>query len=92
MLSHILRPIARNARTGVRSYQVPHTARPPSMDELPVPCGSWQEAHKKAQAKYNLQLAAGIVILVGTIIVGRLNKTLWLNFLPPTPKKPEGSE
>ncbi|CAK9830675.1 hypothetical protein ANTRET_LOCUS7804 [Anthophora retusa] len=92
MLSHILRPIARNARTGARSYHVPDAVKPPSMDELPIPCGSWQEANKKAQAKYNLQLVAGIAILVGTIVVGRLNKTLWLNFLPPNPKKSEGSE
>ena len=37
------------------------------MDEVLVPQGSWQEAHAKAQRKYNLQLAAGIIILGATI-------------------------
>ena len=54
---------------GVRSYHVPNELRPPTMDEVVVPQGSWQEAHAKAQRKYNLQLAAGIIILGATIAV-----------------------
>ncbi|KOC71185.1 hypothetical protein WH47_06246 [Habropoda laboriosa] len=92
MFRHILRPIARNTRTGTRSYQVPHDVRPPSMDEVPVPHGSWQEAYNKAQTKYNLQLAAGVLVLIATIVTGRMNGTLWLNFLPPTPKDSEASK
>lgn len=52
---------------GVRFYHVPNELRPPTMDEVLVPQGSWQEAHAKAQRKYNLQLAAGIIILGATI-------------------------
>lgn len=43
------------------------------MDELPVPCGSWQEAHDKAQSKNNLQLAVGVVVLIGTIVIVRID-------------------
>lgn len=52
---------------GVRSYHVPNEVRPPSMDEVLVPQGSWQQSYSKAQQKYNLQLAAGIIILGATI-------------------------
>lgn len=52
---------------GVRSYHVPNEVRPPTMDEVIVPQGSWQQSYSKAQQKHNLQLAAGIIILGATI-------------------------
>ncbi|OAD55911.1 hypothetical protein WN48_04161 [Eufriesea mexicana] len=86
MLRHILQPIVRNTRIGVRSYHVPDNVKPPSMDEIPVPNGSWQESHAKLQRKYNLQLIAGIVIFIGTIAYGRVTGLLWLNYSAPVPK------
>ena len=83
----MLRPVTRITRSGTRSFQIPHDCRPPHMDELPVPCGSWQEAYDKAQSKYNLQLAVGIVTLLGTIVIGRMNGMLWLNYSAPVPPK-----
>ncbi|XP_033310182.1 uncharacterized protein LOC117210878 [Bombus bifarius] len=93
MLRHILQPIVRNTRNGVRSYHVPNELRPPSMDEVLVPQGSWQQSHAKAQQKYNLQLAAGIIILGATIAYGRVSGLLWLNFRPPKPEdRPKSSK
>ncbi|KAK9302455.1 hypothetical protein QLX08_005529 [Tetragonisca angustula] len=86
MLRHLLQPIVRNTRNGVRFYHVPNELRPPTMDEVLVPQGSWQEAHAKAQRKYNLQLAAGIIILGATIAFGRITGLLWLNYRPPKPE------
>lgn len=91
MFRQILRPVARIARTGTRSssHEVPHEVRPPHMDEVPVPAGSWKEAYDKANQRYNLQLAVGIVAFIVTVAVGRYNGMLWLNFAPPKPKKEE---
>ena len=83
----MLRPVLRTTRSGTRSFHIPHDCRPPHMDELPLPCGSWQEAHDKAQAKYNMQLAVGVVTLIGTIVIGRMNGMLWLNYKTPVPPK-----
>lgn len=83
----MLRPIIQNTRTGTRScHPIPHEVRAGHMDEVLVPSGSWQEAYDKANRKYNLQLAIGVVSLVVTIAFGRYNGMLWLNFAPPKPK------
>lgn len=57
--------------TGSRSYSIygPTNYKPPSMDDLPVPQGSWQQAHNKKQASYNLQLAACLAFTVLTLVV-----------------------
>lgn len=54
----------------MRSYhanKIPDNVKPPTMDEVLVPCGSWKEANAKARTKYNLQFVAGVVILAATI-------------------------
>ncbi|CAL7945782.1 unnamed protein product [Xylocopa violacea] len=92
MLQHLLKPVIRNARSGVRSYHVPKDLKLPTMDEILVPNGSWKEAHDKAQRKYTLQFIAGIVILTGTIAIGKMNGLLWFNYMPPKPKNTESSK
>lgn len=60
----------------MRSYhgnKVPDNVKPPSMDEVLVPCGSWKEANAKARTKYNIQFVAGVVILVATIAYVYIN-------------------
>ncbi|XP_043263125.1 uncharacterized protein LOC122403590 [Colletes gigas] len=88
MFRHLLRPVLQTTRSGTRSSShIPHDVRPPTMDEVIVPSGSWQEHYNKAQTRYNLQLVSGVALLVVTIVIGRINGTLWLNFAPPTPKQ-----
>lgn len=41
--------------------------KPPTMNDLPVPQGSWQDAYSARQRKYNLQLLTGIAVLGGTL-------------------------
>lgn len=67
----------------MRSYhgnQVPDNVKPPSMDEVLVPCGSWKEANAKTRTKYNIQFVAGVVILVATIAYVYIN-TNFLNLI-----------
>lgn len=53
---------------GTRGYHGPPVDfKPPSMNELPVPQGSWQADYNRRQGAYNLQLAAGVIILTSTI-------------------------
>ncbi|XP_076750968.1 cytochrome c oxidase subunit 7B [Xylocopa sonorina] len=92
MLQHLLKPVIRNARSGMRSYHVPKELQLATMDEILVPSGSWKEAHDKAQRKYTLQFVAGVVILGATIAIGKMNGLLWLNYMPPKPKKTENSK
>ncbi|XP_053987332.1 uncharacterized protein LOC128880853 [Hylaeus volcanicus] len=89
MFRHILRPVLQKTRSGARAYHIPRESRPPHMDELPVPSGSWQEAYNKDQKKYNMQLVAGIASLAITIAFGRSTGLLWLNYAPPKPKPKE---
>ncbi|XP_017882977.1 uncharacterized protein LOC108626673 [Ceratina calcarata] len=89
MMRHILQPVIRNTRTGVRSFHVPKDCRPATMDEVIVPSGCWKEANAKRMRKANLQFAAGIIILGATIAFGRVTGLLWLNYKVPVPKKAE---
>lgn len=43
--------------------------KPPTMDELPVPSGSWQAHYDARQRKYNAVLALGLAFTAGTIVV-----------------------
>lgn len=43
--------------------------KPPSMDELPVPQGSWQAQYDANQRRYNSILLFGIAFTAGSIII-----------------------
>ncbi|XP_068239290.1 uncharacterized protein COX7B [Palaemon carinicauda] len=60
----ISRPLAR--RMGYVSEYTP-----PTMSDLPVPSGSWAEAHSKKQTKHNLRLLAGIAFSAVTFAVAK---------------------
>lgn len=56
----------------VRRYHDGHF-KPPTMDELPVPRGSWQAQYDANQRRYNTALLLGIAFTTGTLFVVRLN-------------------
>lgn len=50
-----------------RRYHNEHF-KPPTMDELPVPSGSWQAQYDANQRRYNATLLFGIAFTTGTLI------------------------
>ena len=40
----------------------------PTMDDVPVPCGSWQEDYDNNQRKYNLHLLLGAGFFIITMV------------------------
>ncbi|KAG7207286.1 hypothetical protein KM043_008956 [Ampulex compressa] len=88
MLQQLLRPVARSLRTsGTRSYHLPENYKPPHMNDLPVPQGSWQEHYNAKQARYNVQLIGGVVVFAGTVTYMLTSGLVFFNFWVPTPKK-----
>ncbi|XP_059057495.1 uncharacterized protein LOC131851084 [Achroia grisella] len=55
----------------------------PSMDELPVPRGSWQAKYDANQRRYNATLLFGIAFAAGTIILAKTSGLVYLNYSPP---------
>lgn len=43
----------------------------PTMADLPVPSGSWAEAHSKKQTKNNLHLLLGVSVAAVTLVVAK---------------------
>lgn len=58
-------------RTAIRSKSDGHHLqyKPLSMDDMPVPKGSWQEHYNKTNSKYNLILVGGIVAFASSIYI-----------------------
>ncbi|EEB20351.1 hypothetical protein Phum_PHUM613140 [Pediculus humanus corporis] len=40
----------------------------PTMDDVPIPCGSWQEDYDNNQRKYNLHLLLGAGFFIITMV------------------------
>ncbi|XP_026744590.1 uncharacterized protein LOC113505917 [Trichoplusia ni] len=79
----VSRPIvSRLFQQSVRRYHNEHF-KPPSMDELPIPRGSWQAQHDANQRKYNAALLFGIAFATGTLIVAKTSGLIYLNYSPP---------
>ncbi|XP_033220482.1 uncharacterized protein LOC117175055 [Belonocnema kinseyi] len=89
MLSQIARCVVRRAsRNGTRGYHGPPVDfKPPTMNELPVPQGSWQADYNRRQTAYNLQLAAGLILITGTISFIVCSDKFFFNAFPPVPKE-----
>ena len=85
MFNQILRPIVRNvARNGTRSSsKVVVDVKLPTVNDIPVPHGSWQEHYDARQKVYNTQLIAGLAVLVGTIAFVKISGIIFFNFAPP---------
>lgn len=53
-----------------------------TMDDMPVPCGSWAEYHKKINSRYNIILVFGFVSLIGSLfIVSQTNVFYYFNII-----------
>lgn len=85
MINQILRPIVRNvARNGTRSASSKVVDfKPPTVNELPIPQGSWKDHYDARQKIYNAQLITGIAVLVGTITYIKVSGIIFFNFGPP---------
>uniref|UniRef100_A0A0P4VVX3 Putative conserved plasma membrane protein n=1 Tax=Rhodnius neglectus TaxID=72488 RepID=A0A0P4VVX3_9HEMI len=89
MLNRIIKPAVqtlnqiRYAPT-VRGLAAYKGAPPPvTMDDLPVPCGSWETQYNTNQTKYNTQLAVGVIFAVITLIAAKATGLVYLNYSPP---------
>ncbi|RZF47195.1 hypothetical protein LSTR_LSTR004904 [Laodelphax striatellus] len=96
MISSVVRPLARKVvsrsaqSTSVRqlAHEPAHKPGSSLMDQLPVPEGSWEADFKAKNAKYNMQLIAGIGVFIGTLAFGELNGFFYAGArLPELPKK-----
>nr|BAN20422.1 unkown protein [Riptortus pedestris] len=54
-----------------------------TMDDLPIPSGSWETHYKAQQAKYNMHLAFGVIFATVTIITAKASGLLNLYSSPP---------
>lgn len=50
-------------------YYKPLSYRIVTMDDMPVPCGSWKEHYTKRNRHYNKVLVFGMVSLIGSILI-----------------------
>jgi len=53
-----------------------------TLNDLPIPAGSWEEHHKKKNAGYNIILALGVVSLVTTFLIMKSTGALYLHGRP----------
>ncbi|EZA61213.1 hypothetical protein DMN91_004816 [Ooceraea biroi] len=86
MLRQVLRPIVRNVRkagTHSASSELPADLRRPTINDIPVPHGSWKEHYDARQKVYNAQLIAGITVLVGTLLFVKTSDIIFFNWGPP---------
>jgi len=63
----------------------PPGLEPGHWDEYPVPMGSWEESYERYQKKYNIQLAIGLALFLGT--VGFVYQTEAIDFVLAPPMK-----
>lgn len=72
----------------VRRFQSYSKKAPVTIDDLPVPKGSWKAHYDKQNAKYNAQLIGGTALLTATIGYLAVSDVFVWNFFPPElPKK-----
>uniref|UniRef100_T1JL46 Deltamethrin resistance protein prag01 domain-containing protein n=1 Tax=Strigamia maritima TaxID=126957 RepID=T1JL46_STRMM len=70
-------PLIRRAPSRSTSYEV-KDYKPTTMDDLPIPSGSWEKANNAKQMYNNILLGVATVFFAGSIVVGR--QTGVLNF------------
>ncbi|XP_054271886.1 uncharacterized protein LOC128992364 [Macrosteles quadrilineatus] len=76
-----LNNLGRNARKS-SDYAIANFKKP-TMDDLPVPSGSWQEHHSQMQAKYNRHLILGVGFFAVSLVVAKSSGLINMNWNPP---------
>ncbi|BFZ14827.1 hypothetical protein BsWGS_17866 [Bradybaena similaris] len=91
-VAQILRAAPRLQPIGRSSHGVPSHWKTPMqicketkahMDFLPVPEGSWQEAHSKRSANQNMVLGGSILFFIVTAGAMWMSGTMYLHRAPP---------
>ncbi|KAJ0183570.1 hypothetical protein K1T71_001546 [Dendrolimus kikuchii] len=79
----VSRPIvSRLFQQTVRRYHNEHF-KPPTMDELPVPRGSWQAQYDANQRRHNAALLLGVAFSAFTLVIAKTSGLVYLNYSPP---------
>ncbi|XP_043215799.1 uncharacterized protein LOC122378619 [Amphibalanus amphitrite] len=87
MISPAFRNLARPAvRPLVRRYGGGEAYKPITMNDLPVPKGSWQEAYNAKQKNYNTMLMLGVATFGGTLFAAYQSGLVVLNTTPDLKK------
>lgn len=63
-------------------YSKTPAIKPPTLNEMPTPKGSWATEHSRQQSKYNMHLAAGLGFTAFTLFVGYQSGSFYLNYGP----------
>ncbi|ODM98427.1 hypothetical protein Ocin01_08253 [Orchesella cincta] len=80
------RPSSVNQVRNSSYYKPAASWYPPTLNELPIPQGSWQAAYDANQRKYNIHLAIGVSFFLFTLTVLRTSGLVTLNTeYPPLP-------
>merc|ERR1711872_120119 len=58
--------ILKMSRRNMGSYHPPASWRAPTLNDLPVPKGSWESAFKAQQSRYNILLAISVLYCFGS--------------------------
>ncbi|XP_030753946.1 uncharacterized protein LOC115880799 [Sitophilus oryzae] len=77
--------------TNPRSFGVRHASHAPAhprstYNDLPSPSGNWKTHNEAQQRKYNIQLAVGLSVFIGTLIFGK--SVGYFEFYNDYPEKP----
>ncbi|GLV31609.1 uncharacterized protein CBL_07370 [Carabus blaptoides fortunei] len=66
-----------------RSYHGKSDFKPVTMNDMPVPSGSWKSHYDAQQTKYNIHLLVGIAFTAITLITAKASGLVYLNYSPP---------
>ncbi|XP_066588957.1 uncharacterized protein COX7B [Prorops nasuta] len=84
MFNQILRPVTRAVvQSGRRSYYPLKDFKLATMDDIPVPKGSWKEQYDRNQKRFNATLVTGVTALIASIILLMNTECIYFNWGPP---------
>ncbi|KAA0186752.1 hypothetical protein HAZT_HAZT009769 [Hyalella azteca] len=68
-------------RRGMAGYGLTHV-KPPTMNDLPVPSGSWQVAYAQTQSKYNMILLGSAIFCAATLTFAKVSQLIKIEWGP----------